>query len=294
MANNSIFKITCLAFILILAFQSCKKQELTVPPAQAHFVNRTSGNYFVTGPAVSYTIPIGVTNVSSSDRTISINVTSPTGAQSGVHYTLDKTSVVIPAGKVLDSIKLQGVYAQYLNARKDSLIFTIKEEGGVAASSYNNTFKLFMRGPCAQVEIATDLQSMVGSYPNTIEYLGAGAPYGPYTTTISNAVLTSPTTANITVTNIFNDGWTPAVFTLDWSNPANSTLILNPSPQVVGGDAGNIFGPTYAGMPVALRTPSNGEVGTFSYCNKKLTLRVNPGISGVGFTTSILRVEMSK
>jgi hypothetical protein len=278
MRISSSFKITWLALFLLVAFQSCKKQEIAIPPSQAHFTNKSSGSFFITAPNATYAVPIGVTNVSSQDRTITVSVSSPTGAQSGVHYNLNKTTVVIPAGKALDSIMVTGVFSQYTSGRKDSLVFTI-QESGASPSDYNNRFVLLMRGPCFINDIVNDLEDLLGDYTNTNELWGTDA-YGPYTTTVTKAVLTSPTTANITVANIFDWDWGPAVFTLNWSNLANPIITLQPQP--VGGNAGNIFGGTYNGMPYALTPASGGQVGSFDFCNQRITLRMNIGISTPG------------
>src|SRR5690606_6800539 len=128
--------------------------------------NLTAGRYEITGPTVTYKVPVGVTTVSASDRTVTVDISSPTGAVEGQHYTVDSKTVTIPAGKTVDSITVQGDYASYLSGRKDTLIFTIVEPG-VKPSDYNSTFTLLMRGPCFASDINTDLNSLLGTYANT-------------------------------------------------------------------------------------------------------------------------------
>ena len=97
---------------------------MVVPPQKAAFVqNPASGSYQITTPTTTFAIPIGLTAVSSNPTTVKITVSSTTGAQLGTHFTVNNSTVTIPAGKVLDSIVVQGIYNQYTAGRKDTLIF---------------------------------------------------------------------------------------------------------------------------------------------------------------------------
>jgi hypothetical protein len=289
MRINWSIKLAALATVFMLGLQSCKKQDITIAPEQAHFANTATGAYFITGPTVDYKIPVGFTTVSSQDRTINITVSSPTGEVEGTHYPLSTKTVTIPAGKALDSISLQGVYAQYLSGRKDTLIFDITTVNG-KASDYNSQLKLFMRGPCFQNEIDQNMSDLLGDYDNTNELFGSSA-YGPYTTTITEVNQTSATTGTIKVTNIWDTGWGPITFTLDWTDPANSKVSVVPQSSGIG-DAGDING-AYAGMEVAVR-PFGTQVGTFSYCNQTLTLKLQLGVAGLGWFNSLYTVTMAR
>ena len=273
--------------LLLFGTNACKKTEaLTIAPEQAHFANQTSGTYFITAPGVTYKIPVGFTNVSGSDRTVVISVSSPTGAVQGTHYNVSTKSLVIPAGKALDSITVSGVFAQYQAGRKDTLVFTISD-GGVKPSEYNSTFTLLMRGPCFEGDV--DLNDLLGTYANTNEDFGGA--YGPYTTTIS-AVTQAPgaTTGTIKVTNIFDAGWNPITFTLNWTDPANRTVTLIQQSGI--GNAGTV-NPTYAGQDISVR-PFTGQVGTFSICGQTLTLKMQVGVTGLGFFAPLYTVTMAR
>jgi hypothetical protein len=288
MKMNWSIKIT--SFLAVLAvIAACKKEDKVVTPSsEAHFANHSSGTYSISAPGVTYKIPVGATTVSSQARTIKVTITSPTGAQAGTHYTAPST-ITIPAGKALDTLEIKGVYNQYTNGRKDTLIITL-QDADLKASSYNSTFTLLMRGPCFEPDIVLD--ELMGDYKNTNEDWG-GSPYGPYKTTITSVNKTSATTGTITVANIFDNGWSPLTFTLDWTDPVNRKITL--VAQVAGGDASNSFGPAYAGIPYAVRpVPASlgGLVGTFSYCNQHLVLKMLVGISGVGFSPDIYTVDM--
>jgi hypothetical protein len=252
----------------------CKKNDnLHIPPELVTFTGQKSGTYFVLTANSSYKIPVGLTTVSDKDRTITVNVTSPTGAVEGTHYTIPNKTIVIPAGKAVDSIVVKGILAPYAAGRKDTLVFTFAEPG-IKSGEFNNTFKLFVRGACSENDIV--LSEFIGTYANTNEVWGT-SPYGPYTTTVSAVNQTSPTTGDITVTNIFDAGWDPLVFTLDWTDPANRKVTLQE--QDAGGDAGTVFGPQYNGMPFAVRSVPSGAVGTFSYCGQTIQLKMLIGVS---------------
>jgi hypothetical protein len=284
-----------LASLASLLLVSCKKSDsLLIPPVVANFASVKSGTYLINSPTSVFKIPVGLTTVAAEERTITLSITSPTGAVANTHYTVSN-KIVIPAGKVLDSLVVQGVYSQYLAGRKDTLVFTIIQDAVTAPDIYT-TFTLFMRGPCSPADINTDLVSLLGTYSQTNELFGA-APYGPYTTTISSVTRTGPTTADIVVTNIYDDNpdWSPLTFTLDWSDLANTKITL--LPQVSGGNAGNTFGATYNGLPHAVRPVAAAQgslIGSFDFCTQKLTLRMQVGISGVGFSASIYTVVMQR
>lgn len=285
--------------VLLLGLSSCKKNDadfLTVAEPQAHFVGGTLQTYNITSATVApYTVTIGTTDVSSSDRTVGFKIVSPTGAVQGTQYTVSNTSgvVTIPAGQALATFNIQGVYSQYTTGRRDTLLITLSQPS-VKVAKFSDTLRLVLRGPCFEGSIVPS--EFLGTYANTIEVYGTGAPYGPYTTTISAVTAGSTaTTANITVTNIFDDHWNPATFTLDWTNINARKITL--VQQNVGGNAGNVFGASYNGMPVLLRPAVSGAVGTFSYCNSTLKLVMNVGVqtpSGAGFDTADYTVTMSR
>lgn len=274
---------------------ACKKgNSLSTPPEElASFPNTKAGSYVITTPTTVFKIPVAFAAVADRERTVNVSVTSPTGAVRGTHYNIPST-FVIPAGKAVDSLVVQGIYSQYLAGRKDTLVFRITQDVGTT-SEINTTYTLFMRGPCFAADINTDFALLAGTYSKTNETYGTNPPYGPYTTTISSVTKTSATTADIMVTNLYDDSpkWNPLKFTLDWSDLANPKITL--LQQVAGGNAGNTFGATYAGQAHAVRpVPGGAVVGTFDFCAQKLTLRMNIGINGVGFSSTLYTVVLER
>ncbi len=284
-----------MAFALLLsfaAFTGCKKEEMiiTVPPLQATFVGQSAGSYTILAANSSFAVRVGITTVATTDKTFTISVSSPTGAASPAQYTLSSSTVTIKAGSAIDSFLVRGNFAAYQAGRRDSLRFTIIEAGKEAG--FNTTFTLAMRGPCFDGDV--NLDEFLGVYARTNEDFG-GTLYGPYTTTVTKVQQTSATTGTITVANIFDAGWTPLTFTLDWTNPNNrrATLVT----QNAGGNAADVFGAGFAGQPFGVRAVSvagGGLVGTFSICNQRIVLVMQVGIFGVGYAPDIYQVTLGR
>lgn len=283
---NKRFNIPLLAamgmfFLIITGCSKNNPYETVLPPVGVHFTGTALQNYTVDVPnPPDYVITLGTTDVSGTDRTVTFKVASPTGATAGVQYTLSASgnTVTIPAGQTSATITVKGLFAGYDGqGRKDTLIFTLAEPS-IKPADFQDTLYLAMRGPCFEGDVDPD--ALKGTYANTIETFGTGAPYGPYTTTISAATLITPTTANITVTNLWDFGWNPIQFTLDWTDPNNRKVTLQEQSGIA--DAGTINS-AYAGEDVSVRPNPDGSVGTFSACNGTLTLRLQLGVTGLGW-----------
>ncbi len=292
-----------LVSILVFAFsfQSCKKQEGvgTTPPEQAHFTNKTSGSYKIITAGDVFKIPIGLTTVSSSQRTVTISVTSPSGAVEGTDFTLNKKSFTFNANQVIDSLVVTGNQSSYLLGEMDTLIFTISSPG-VATSDYNMMYTLYVSGPpppCNNLTSTFNLSTLVGNYVNTIESYNAGTPYGPYTARVSSAVQTGPTTGTIKIYNLWDAGgtstWNDITFNLDWTDRTNQTCNVVEQSSGIG-DAGTLSA-TYAGSQVAVR-PFAGREGTFEYCNQKINLKFQLGFAGAtsGWFTGLYAVTLER
>jgi hypothetical protein len=293
---KKIFKNIIYILVVMIAFTatSCKQNEqiITTPEDKAHFTFVQGGSFSVLPTSLTYKVPVGVTTVANVDRTVAFTVTSPTGAVAGTHYTINKTVATIKAGQATDTIIVTGILPPYAAGRKDSLTFTINDPS-LKAFPTNSTYKLYMRGPCFEGD--TDLAALnglKGSYANTNEVFGTG-PYGPYTTTISAVTLTSPTTGTITVTNIWDNGWGPITFNLDWTNPAATTTAVVPQAAIPGSNAGDLNA-TYAGQTIAVRALATNPTGTFKACTSEFVLRMQLGVTGVGFFGSLYTVTLKR
>jgi len=276
-----------------LTIIGCKKTDYKVDtPLLAEFSAQSSSNTGSYGvkddPNDVFKIPVGLTTTSDVDRVISFTVTSSSAVE-GTQYTLPSKSITIKAGQVLDSIAVKGLYSGYPIGRKDTLTFTLTD-GSVPTFQPYKTYKLILSRYCDENSLNINLNEFLGDYDNTHEKLGTSA-YGPYTTSIGTVTPLTATTAEITVENIYDYGWDPITFILDWTDPAHKVITLNE--QTGFGDAGGVFGGSYSGMDLAVRAiPTNP--GTFSSCGQKFTLRMQLGIAGVGWSSSLYEVILER
>jgi hypothetical protein len=272
---KNFFKLIALFIVINTLFTSCKKYDdnLTVAPSLVNF-NSNGGTYFVTNSSTSqFKIPVSLTAVRSEATTVSFNVTSPTGAVSGVQYTLAPSTVTIPAGRLSDTLRVNGIFAGFPGNRRDTLVITIASSNAGILEE-RQTYRLVMSKACDVV-----FSQLSGNYNNTREFQGGSLSWGPYTTTVSNFVSTGPTSATCQIANLYDDGWNPITVNLDYSNPANYVVTIPLQPT----------GKNYNGGATSIRTTA-GRVNTFSSCNQTFTFfadLVNPGnvvlVSGYEF-----------
>jgi len=109
---------TLFAGLALLSLASCKKNNLVVgkditPPPFAKFstlgTSDTTASYYIKSSNNTFKIPVGITNVSDKDRTIQFTYTSNSAVQ-GQQFTAP-ASIVIPAGKALDSLTISGMFS---------------------------------------------------------------------------------------------------------------------------------------------------------------------------------------
>lgn len=291
---NNISKVLLVTALLGGAV-ACKKNNFVaetdlVPPSQSEILlakadvaNSNTVTYFIRStPGDELKIPLGTTTVSNSPRTIQFSYTSNT-AQNGVHYNAP-TSVTIPAGQVLDTLRIKGVYAAYSGTRVDTLVVKISG-GDIPRNQSRDSVRVILRKYCDVV-----LADLMGAYPNTRELWGTSA-YGPYLTTVSAATPLTATTARITVENIYDYGWGPINFILDWADPKNfKATVVEQSSGIA--DAGTLSA-AYAGQQVAVR-PMAGQQGTFNMCDQQLNLSMQLGVAGVGWFGNHYTVTMRR
>jgi hypothetical protein len=288
MRTISTIKSSLAAILLLMAVWSCKKVDNTViPPVEAHFQFRTSGTFEVLTATSVFKVPVGITTVSDKPVVIPFSITSKTGATSGAQYNVSGNSITIPAGQAVGSIDIAGILSAYTSGRKDTLTIKLEGKAGQISPIFtNDTYTLIVRGPCFEGDVI--LSQFLGSYKNTNEDFGG--PYGPYTTTISAVKQLTPTTGEITVTNIFDYGWNPIKFILNWTDPNNRTVTLVQQSGI--GNAGTLNS-AYAGSDISVR-PFAGQQGTFSFCKQTLTLKMQVGVTGLGFFGILYTVNMAR
>lgn len=288
MRTISTIKSSLAAILLLMAVWSCKKVDtIVIPPVETHFQFTTSGTFEVLTATSVFKVPVGITTVSKKPVVIPFTITSKTGATSGAQYNVTGNTITIPAGQSVGSIDVAGILSAYLSGRKDTLVIKLQSKAGETSPIItNDTYTLIVRGPCFEGDVV--LSQLLGSYKKTNEDFGG--PYGPYTTTISAVKQLTPTTGEVTVTNIFDYGWNPIKFILDWTDPNNRTVTLVEQSGI--GNAGTLSS-TYAGKDISVRAFA-GQVGTFSFCKQTLSLKLQVGVTGLGFFPTLYTVNMAR
>ncbi|MBS1633680.1 MAG: hypothetical protein JST10_14025 [Bacteroidetes bacterium] len=281
-------------FLMLVAFTfaiaSCDKTkpyETSIPSPEVHFIGAaTRIIQVVDDPVPVYNLQVGTTNVSSEDRVVTYNVTS-TSAVAGTNYTINtgapSGTLSIPAGQSIATIAIQPIFAAYPIDSKDTLIFTLSEPS-IKPSKFSDTVKIIIKGPSSAAcdESNPNITTLIGTYQT--DELVDGELNASYETSISSAVLTSPTTAKIGIDGIWDPSWETIYFNLDWSTlPGTAVVVANSA--IAGSNAGDLNS-AYEGMTIQIRPHSNGQNGTFSFCGPngpELKLKTQLGVTGLGW-----------
>lgn len=281
------FSIMLLAASTMLLAMGCTKtaSNLKVPPSLAKFVGEPSQTYTVDAdPAPPYRVQVSVTGAADQDRTVTVSVSSTTGAVPGTHYTVTGlgagNQITIPAGEMFAEFFVQADYDEYISGRKDTLQIKL-DYPGMAVADYNNTINLALRGPCFDGDIAEEiLQSMLGTYNNSFDE--GFESWGPYPTTVVSITQVSATTARAVINNVFDYDLGNIPFLIDWSDPANVTIDVA-EPTILAQDAG-IISSTYAGDALVIAAPTDPGTASnrFSVCNNRINLRYVLGVARNG------------
>jgi hypothetical protein len=259
---RKIINLTLIASFLTIA--SCKKNNVAIDKdavtttSFARFLTATQadsvGTYYIKSSNDSYKLPIGVTTVSDKDRVVNFTYSSNTAT--GSQYNAP-ASIVIPAGKAVDTLRVNGLFAGYpLATRIDTVKITIEDAADIRASEYitprKDVYRLLLRKYCDVL-----LPSFAGNYTSAID----NGNYGPYPMSIvpASLVSTGTTTGTMTIKNLWDYG-VPSITTnvvMDWTNPASFTLTI-PDQVYYAADGLWIKGTT---------------AGSFSSCDQKFTFR---------------------
>lgn len=136
--------------VLSVAVVSCKKDKVTTPDQTVALFGAggTTATYLVPeDPNSTFKIGLGITKASDAPRNITFTVTSPTGAVEGSQYTVSTKTITIPAGKVVDSVSLKGIFAGYPTGRRDTLVFKITG-GDIPALVGSDVYKVVLQKFC--------------------------------------------------------------------------------------------------------------------------------------------------
>ncbi len=286
----------------LLVLASCDKTkpyETTIPSPAVHFNKTTTVSVLVEDPAPPVVIEVGTTDVSDVDRTAKWVITSPTGATSGVQYSNASSGTVsFPAGQVIANITIQPIPGAYPIDARDTLYLALQAPD-LEPAQWGDTLMVILRGESSSScsEDNPVMAQWAGDFTNCIEIYGGGAPYGPYTATISNPQVTGPTTGSVDIANVGDFGWGPITFSMDWSTTIPTITVV--SGVIPGSDAGDL-NPAYAGKYIVIRPhPSQGNGGFYSFCQQTLHLEFNLGVAEVdgtilGYFASLVEENMAR
>jgi len=242
MRNKLLSIIACIIVAIVTIVACDKKKDIVNRPGYAEFATPLVSNikYFIKDdPNSQFKIPIGITSVSNIDRKIIIKDSSRT-AVNGVQYTIESTTINIPAGKAADSIILKGIYAAYPVGRIDTIFLKIVG-GDVPANAYNTTYSIILQGYCDVIPA-----NLVGDFTNSGDvYSGGASGENPYTVSVTDWTSTGPASATVKIHNLAatsdvgfgpfqpsDPAATGLTATLNWSNPSNFTVTIAKQPFV--------------------------------------------------------------
>lgn len=304
MNKHNVINSMVLALALLMGLTSCDKTQLyetAIPPQLVHFNTAGSITYIVNRDP-NLTLEVGTTDVSSADRQASFIITSPTGAQLGTHYNIENRTDTtgtfsFPAGSTRDFLKINAVLSKYTGTNRiDTLVIALVQPG-MPVADFKNSVRIVVK-ECREDNVT--IEDLLGDYTNSTDNFFDQT----YTTTISSAISTSSTSARLKVKNLLNRStdngdnagpWGNVNLDLDWSNPGNGTVSVVQA-AVPNSNGGDLFGADYADYFAAIRQAAS-SAGIFEYCNQKLTLKVNFGISdgtNFGWSSSLYTIILQR
>ncbi|OYQ43185.1 hypothetical protein [Flavobacterium aurantiibacter] len=261
-------------FFLGLLFAGCTGEEAEVYKVSdgtiAYFTAGTTDTYFVQDtPNSSTLIEVGVTVASPEERTFTVSV-DPSSTATPDQYTIDQSSLVIPANSYVGYLKVAGNYAA-ASITGSTLVLKLDSVEGAEVLSTDAVFSLEIFQFCPLVR-----DEFLGTYAVT-EYDAAGAVIDTYTSDVTAGE--GPN--DILMSNIYNfspDSQTK--LTLNDADPSNFVIEFPPFLQNFLLDGGAANGFIYV----------EGFSGTFSACQKELEftyrLRFGAGNGGTSATAT--------
>lgn len=149
---NKFFSYSFFTSLILISLIACKKNNLVIdkeitPPSFARFstisASDTIKTYTVTSANDPFKLPIGITTVSNTDRTIQLAYTSNTAVK-GTQYSSPET-FVIPAGKAVDTLIFRGIYSGFSSTTSRDTVKISILGGDVPASAYKSKYYVIMK-----------------------------------------------------------------------------------------------------------------------------------------------------
>jgi hypothetical protein len=277
MKSNNILLILLLAFSSFIT--SCDKTQpydTILPPSLVHFIGDEIELYRMVDDSTKLTIEFGTTDVSSTARTYKFNFISSTAVQ-GVDYTTSLSSnntLQLPAGATRGSFKLDGVYENYPEGVYDTLLIAVSSDD-VATAPFLDTIKVILY-TCNDLNLTQQkILNMLGTYSSTIDYIDDEFEAGPYSVTIGRFKPLDPTTAEVTISGLFeSQSWGGIKFIMNWSDTLNPTCTVVQNDAVPDSDAFEFITSSRISGPLGVRPYISGIV---NFCDQALTLNMELG-----------------
>jgi len=242
-------------FSLSLAFFACEDTEEAIYTGESlsYFTNGTSGNYYVQDIDDNFfEIIVGITDASTSDRTVSVSV-DPASTVPADQYTLD--DLFIPSGSNIGSIKVYGDYDSVVSGT--SLILNLDSVQGSNVATFDNVYTLdfYQFCPFVRDEFLGTWDADEEGY--TVYPVNVTAGTLPNEIIISNVWDSDPNST----TSVYLDDSDPSNFVLDFPDYTENYLYDHAT-----------YGPAYI----------DNAYGTFDACTKTIDMyfqvRVDAGL----------------
>jgi len=245
--KKRLFSLFLLGTVVSALILSCGKSDSTTAPlAQVTYVQFIpasgyfSSTYLLKSTSGPLVIPVGLSTISTVDRTINVSYSSRT-AVAGNQFTAPAT-VIVKAGALIDSLRFQGNFSAYAAGGTDTVKVKLSGAGYSVNNGSDSFFVIIQQPICAVVPA-----NLTGNYTQSTDYYNGVISAKPkYTASISNWVAVSSVSATITLKNIGatpDNGWgyatasggfrstdpviTPGLTaTLDWTDPVNPTITI--------------------------------------------------------------------
>lgn len=242
-------------FLGLLALSSCSEEEAEIysDSSLSYFTNGVSGKYYVQETGNSFDIEVGVTDVSSVNRSFVVTIDDASTATTD-EYTIGN-SLMIPAGSNIGVVSIVGDYNSIVNG--SSLILNLTNVEGSEVASFDNSYTLNLFQYCDFIR-----DDFLGSW-NADEDDGAFT----YTSTFTAGVAENEIIMSYlwgadpsSTTTVFFDDSNPSNFVLDFPGYEDNYLYDNAT-----------YGAAYI----------DSGYGTFDACNQVIdmyfTVRVSAG-----------------
>ena len=126
--KNIIYKLGLVCF-LATAIVSCDEDKVVLNPdngSNLFSFNQSASNLAVNNEVQTDTIEVGVTSRSNVDRVIPINV-DPASSATADLYTIEQTSLVIPAGEFVGKVVIRGNFDNLPDGQEFQLVLTLDD-----------------------------------------------------------------------------------------------------------------------------------------------------------------------